>query len=145
MKIQENVKRQTRALKVLSKEAALLEVETFKAKTPNQTYFFTKRMADECDFQEFSSVLTRELKTHFPSLRAVVVFITDKPTGQLLIICPDEDQLRELAAQMIEPLDMKVQGGAAGLVCKNGRFQAKFANEKGIKKCEQFLKETFKQ
>lgn len=142
-KLAANVKRQQRAIKLLSKEAALLEIENFKAKTPTPEYLILKRLADECDAGEFQTTLARELKAVAPDLKILIVFIEDKPTCQLLAISPNEEFLKRIASDLCVVLEIKV--GAGGLVCKNGRFQAKFANAKNIRKCDEIVKNALMQ
>lgn len=140
-----NVKRTQKAIKLLSKEVALFEVEKIKQKqTPQPQFLIVKRMADECDAQEFQNTLVRELKIHVPELRALVVFMEDnKPTSQLLLVCTeDEELLKRIAVALCDVLEIKL--GEAGPICKNGRFQAKFTaacNAKTIKKCDQVVGE----
>lgn len=145
-KMSANVKRTQKAIKLLSKEAALFEVEKIKQKpTPQPQFLIVKRMADECDAQEFQNTLVRELKIHVPELRALVVFMEDKPTttSQLLLVCTeDEELLKRIAVALCDVLEIKL--GEAGPICKNGRFQAKFTaacNAKTIKKCDQVVGE----
>lgn len=139
-----NVKRTQKAIKLLSKEAALFEVEKIKQKqTPQPQFLIVKRMADECDAQEFQNTLVRELKIHVPELRALVVFMEDK----LLLVCTeDEELLKRIAVALCDVLEIKM--GEAGPICKNGRFQAKFTaacNAKTIKKCDQVVGELLLQ
>lgn len=124
----------------MSKEAALLEVERFKQKPPLADYFIAKRSAEECDPAEFQTVLTRELKAAAPDLKIILIFVEDRPTSQLLAISPDEALLNRIAGALCDALEIKT--GAGGLVCKNGRFQAKFTNAKNIKKCDQVVKDA---
>lgn len=128
------MKRLQKAMKILSKEAALFEVERLKQKSPQAEYLIVKRSADDCDANEFQNVLIRELKTAAPDLKVTVLFMEDKPTSQLLVCSADEELLKRVAASLCEVLEVTL--GPAGLICKNGRFQAKFTNAKSIKKCD---------
>lgn len=137
-----NVKKMQRAIRILSKESALLEVEKFRQKDPQPKYFLVKKSAEECDANEFQNNLLREMKAVAPNLKAVIIFMEDKPTSQLLVSSADEELLNSIASSLCETLEIKL--GAGGLVCKNGRFQAKFTNAKNIKKCDQLVEELIK-
>ena len=139
-KMKTNVKRMQKTIKVLSKEAATLEVEKLKQKDPQPSFAIVKRSSEECDSAEFQNTLIRELKAALPDLRLIVVFMEDKPTSQLLACSSDEELLKKVALALCETLDIKL--GAAGPVCKNGRFQAKFTgNAKSLKLCDQLLED----
>lgn len=124
-----------KAIKLLSKEAALLEVEKLKQKAPK--YALVKKTADECDANEFQNTLVRELKVSLPDLQAIIIFMEDKPTSQLMVCSADDDLLKRIATALCDVLEIKLTAG--GPICKNGRFQGKFANAKSIKKCDQVV------
>lgn len=132
-----------KAVKVLSKEAAILEIEKLKQKSPQPKHLFVKKVADECDSTEYQNSLIREAKALLPEdLKAIIVIMEDKPTSALLVYCPaDEELLKRIATALCEALDIQI--GAAGLICKNGRFQTKFTTTKEttkqLKKCDEIV------
>lgn len=141
-KMSGNVKRLQKAVKLLSKEAALFEVAKQKQKSPLPEYLLIKKTVDECEPSEFQNTLIREAKTALPDLRAVILIMEDKPTSQLLVVCHSDDHLlHRIATALCDVLEIKL--GAAGLICKNGRFQAKFTSDakKNLKKCDQIVGE----
>lgn len=138
-----NVKRMQKAIKLLSKESAALEVEKLKARSPPPSYALIKRTADECDANEFQNTVIRELKASLPDIRAVIVFMEDKPTSQVSVCSSDDDLLKRIATALCDVLEIKL--GTGGLICKNGRFQAKFTNAKHIKKCDQVVADLVQQ
>lgn len=137
-KMSVNVKKMQKAIKLLSKEAAILETEKFKQKETQPTFLIVRKVADECDSGEFQNTLVREMKSAAPDLKVLVVFMEDKPTSQLLVTCPDDALLNKVAIGLCEALDITL--GPTGPICKNGRFQGKFThNAKNMKKCEQVV------
>lgn len=130
-----------KAIKLLSTDSAVLEVEKLKKQSsPPPMFLVIRRVADECDAGTFQNKLVREVKDNFPELRVLVIVMEDKPSSQLMLSCGDEELLKQIAMALCDVL------GIAGVpVCKNGRFQTKFmAKPDSAKKCIQVLEDILK-
>lgn len=133
-KMRASVKRQQKALKSLSKDAALLEALQLKAMEPSPKFYICRKNSDLIESTEFVNCLARKHKEMAPETVLIVV-IEGNPSSQLFIYSADKIPT-EVAADICKSLDAKGE-------IKGDRFQTKFNNLKGLKHVEKLLGNCF--